>query len=196
MNFINDFGKGEKMKTALKIGLCLVIAGCLLNFTGCKKKADEAKPAAEVKAEAAKTAAEVKTEAAKTAVEVKAEAAKTAAEVKAEAAKTAAEQIKTAVSDTVPIADVQVEADKMTVEQLKAKAMEYKNLIVAKKAMIEPLVAKLKAIPLTEQMGTEAKGLQTDIAALNKSVSALTERFQIYYNKLKIMGGDVSGLQL
>jgi hypothetical protein len=31
---------------------------------------------------------------------------------------------------------------------------------------------------------------------MNKSVSALKERFQIYYNKLKEEGGDLSGLQL
>jgi hypothetical protein len=94
------------------------------------------------------------------------------------------------------VADVQAEAGKMNVDQLKAKAIEYKNLIVAKKATIETLAAKLKAIPLTQQMSPEAKGLQTDIAAMNKSVSALTERFNVYYNKLKIMGGDVSSLQL
>jgi hypothetical protein len=167
------------MKTALRIGLCLLISGCLLSFAGCKKKEEPAKPAAPA-------AAAVKQEAAKTAAP--------AAEVKPEAAKAAAEQIKTAVSDTVPIADVKAEASKMNIEQLKAKAMEYKNLIVSKKAMLEPLTAKLKAIPLTEQMGAEAKGLQTDIATINKSISALTERFQVYYNKLKEMGGDVSGL--
>ena len=33
------------MKTALRIGLCVLIAGCLLSFAGCKKKADEAKTA-------------------------------------------------------------------------------------------------------------------------------------------------------
>jgi hypothetical protein len=167
------------MKTALRIGLCLMISGCLLSFTGCKKKEEPAKPAAPA-------AAAVKQEAAKTAAP--------AAEVKPEAVKAAAEQIKTAVSDTVPIADVQAEASKMNIEQLKAKAMEYKNLIVEKKATLETLAAKLKAIPLTDQMGTEAKGLQTDIATLNKSISALTERFQVYYNKYKEMGGDVSKL--
>jgi len=99
-------------------------------------------------------------------------------------------------SETIPVADVQAEAGKMNVEQLKAKAMDYKNAIVAKKADIEKLAAKIKAIPVTEQMGTEAKALQTDLANLNKSVAALTERFQVYYNKLKEMGGDVSGLAL
>jgi outer membrane murein-binding lipoprotein Lpp len=95
-----------------------------------------------------------------------------------------------------PIADVKAEAEKMDVEQLKAKAMEYKDAVVAKKAEIEKVAAKLKDIPITEQLGTEAKALQTDIANLNKSVAALTERFQVYYNKLKEKGGNVSGLEI
>ncbi len=95
-----------------------------------------------------------------------------------------------------PVSEVKAEADKMNVEQLRAKAMEYKDAIVAKKADIEKVTAKLKEIPVTEQMGAEAKALQADIANLNKSVAALTERFQIYYSKLKEMGGNVSGLEL
>jgi hypothetical protein len=171
------------MNSVIRIGLCMLIAGCLLNFAGCKKKADETKPAAPV---ATKPAAEVKAEAAKTAAE-QPKAAAPAAEVKTEAVKATAAAI-----ETIPVADVKAEAGKMNVEQLKAKAMEYKNLIVAKKATLETLAAKLKGIPLTEQMGAEAKGIQTDIATLNKSVAALTERFQVYYNKLKEMGVDLS----
>ena len=178
------------MNSVLRIGLCVLIAGCLLSFAGCKKKAEPAKPKAPA---ATKPAANVKAEAAKAAAE-QPKAAAPAADVKPEAAKTAAEPVKAAAIETIPVADVQAEAGKMTVEQLKAKAMEYKNLIVAKKATIETLAAKLKGIPLTEQMGAEAKGLQTDIATLNKSVAALTERFQVYYNKLKEMGVDLSGL--
>jgi hypothetical protein len=94
------------------------------------------------------------------------------------------------------IADIQAEASKMNVEQLKAKAMEYKNAIVAKKAEIEKVTAKLKEIPITQQMGAEAKALQTDIATLSKTVAALTERFQVYYNKLKETGGSVAGLEI
>ena len=45
-----------------------------------------------------------------------------------------------------PVSEVQAEANKMNVEQLKAKAMEYKDAIVAKKAEIEKVAAKLKAI--------------------------------------------------
>jgi hypothetical protein len=122
----------------IRIGLCMLIAGCLLGFTGCSKKADTEKP----------------------------------------------------------IADIQAEAGKMNVEQLKAKAMEYKDAIVAKKAEIEKVAAKLKAIPITQQMGDEARGLQTDIATLSKTMANLTEKFQVYYSKLQEAGGNVSGLEM
>jgi uncharacterized coiled-coil DUF342 family protein len=122
----------------IKIGLCIVIAGCLLSFIGCGKKANTDKS----------------------------------------------------------IANAQAEASKMNAEQLRAKAMEYKDAIVAKKAQIETMTAKLKEIPLTQQTGDEAKELQADIANLGKSLSSLTEKFQVYYNKLKETGGDVSGLEI
>ncbi len=135
------------MNTVIRTGLCTLIAGCLLGFAGCGKKADQGKTTAKA-------------------------------------------------NETIPVAQVQTEAGKMNVEQLKAKAMEYKDAIVAKKAEIEKVAAKLKEIPLAQQMGTEAKALQGDIANLHKSVAALTERFQVYYNKLKEMGGSVSGLEI
>lgn len=126
------------MNTVIRIGLCILIAGCLFGSASCSKKADTNKS----------------------------------------------------------IADIQAEASKMNVEQLKAKAMEYKNAIVAKKAEIEKVATKLKAIPITQQMGTEAKALQTDIANRSKTMADLTERFQVYYNKLKEKGGSVSGLEI
>ncbi|MBN2021002.1 MAG: hypothetical protein JW749_12355 [Sedimentisphaerales bacterium] len=168
------------MNTVIKTGLCLLIAGCLFSVAGCKKKGTQSTP---------QTPA-VQGDETKAAVEVKAEA------VKAETAKSDVAQPAAGAIETIPVADIQAEASKMNVEQLKAKAMEYKDAIVAKKAEIEKVAAKLKAIPIAEQMGAEAKSLQTDIATLNKAVTALTERFQVYYNKLKEMGGDVSGLEL
>ena len=181
------------MKTALKTGLFAVVICSLLGFAGCKKKAEPAKPAAPAVTNEIKPAANVKAEATKATAE-QPKAAAPAADVKTEAAKTTTEQPQAAAIETIPVADVQAEAEKMNVEQLKAKAMEYKDVIVAKKAEIEKVAAKLKGIPLTDQLGAEAKGLQADIANLNKSVAALTERFQVYYGKLKEMGGDVSGL--
>ena len=95
-----------------------------------------------------------------------------------------------------PISEVKAEAEKMDTAGLRAKAMEYKEAIAAKSSDLEKLTAKLKNIPVTEMLGTEAKSLKADMENLEKSVSALKERFEVYYQKLKDTGGDLSGLQL
>ena len=64
------------------------------------------------------------------------------------------------------------------------------------KPSIAKFAAKLKEIPVTQLLGRQAKQLKADIDNLNKSVAALKERFQIYYDQLKAKGGDLSGLQI
>jgi len=95
-----------------------------------------------------------------------------------------------------PLGEVQAEAAKMNVQDLKAMAMKYKDAVEAKKADVEKLAAKLKEIPVARLLGEQAKQLNADIDNLNKSLSALKERFQIYYDQLKAKGGDLSGLQI
>lgn len=95
-----------------------------------------------------------------------------------------------------PISEVKAEAEKMDVGELKAMAMKYKDAIVAKGPEIKKLADQLKEIPIAKMMGPEAKEIQAKMKALNESVSALNERFQVYYDKLKEKGGDLSGLQM
>lgn len=95
-----------------------------------------------------------------------------------------------------PISEVKAEAEQMDVGELKAMATKYKDAIVAKGPEIKKLADQLKEIPIAKMMGPEAKELQAKMKALNKSVSALQERFQVYYDKLKEKGGDLSGLQM
>ena len=95
-----------------------------------------------------------------------------------------------------PMSDVKSEAESMSVAKLKATALAYKKAIEAKKPELEQITAKLKAIPLTEALGSEAKSLKTDIEDLNESVGALKERFGVYYDKLKELKEDVSDLTL
>jgi hypothetical protein len=94
-----------------------------------------------------------------------------------------------------PLSDVQADAQKMDVKQLTAMATKYKDAIVAKKADAEKVMTKLKAIPITD-MGKEAQSIKQEVDALNKSVQALKERFDVYYNKLAEKGADVSGLSI
>ncbi|MHC4147870.1 MAG: hypothetical protein ACYSR5_00135 [Planctomycetota bacterium] len=98
--------------------------------------------------------------------------------------------------ESKPVSEVKAEAEKMSAEKLRDMALAYKDAIEAKKGDVEKITAKLKEIPVTQMLGDEAKGLKADIADLNKSVSALKERFNVYYSKLKEKGGDLSGLKI
>ena len=98
--------------------------------------------------------------------------------------------------ETKPIAEVKAEAQQMDVGQLRDMAMSYKHAIESKLADLEPIKAKFGEIPALEKMGDEAKGLMTEIESLKESVDALTERFEVYYDQLKEMKGDLSGLEI
>ena len=98
--------------------------------------------------------------------------------------------------ESKPVSEVKAEAEKMSAEKLRDMALAYKDAIEAKKGDVEKITAKLKEIPVTQMLGDEAKGLKADIGDLNKSVSALKERFNVYYSKLKEKGGDLSGLKI
>jgi len=95
-----------------------------------------------------------------------------------------------------PMSDVKAEAETMSIEKLKATALAYKNAIEAKKPELEKITAKLKEIPLADALGKEAKSLKSDIEELGGSIRALTERFDVYYGKLKELKADVSDLAL
>ena len=100
------------------------------------------------------------------------------------------------VNETKSISDVKAEAEKMDVDQLKATALKYKKAIEAKAPEVTKIADKIKAIPVTEALGDDAKTLKADLDKLNKSVTALKARFQIYVDKLKEKKGDVTGLEL
>ena len=95
-----------------------------------------------------------------------------------------------------PLSEVKAEADKMDTEQLRSMAMKYKEAIMAKKAELEKLTTKLKDVPVTETLGEEVKQIKAEIDNISKSVSAIKERFEVYYQKLKEKGGDLSGLEV
>ena len=99
-------------------------------------------------------------------------------------------------SESKPISEAKTEAEKMDAGQLRNMAMTYKEAIVAKKVDLDKVVAKLKEIPIAKMVGDETKQLKTDIDNLTTSISALKERFEVYYQKLKEKSGDLSGLEL
>lgn len=95
-----------------------------------------------------------------------------------------------------PIEQVTAEAEQMSTKDLRSMAEAYHAKIVAKQAELDQFVKKLAEIPALEQLGKEAGAIKSDMDNLSKAISALTERFKIYYDKLKDKGGDLSGLEL
>jgi hypothetical protein len=94
------------------------------------------------------------------------------------------------------IDEIKAEAEKMDTAQLRAMAMKYKEAIIAKNEEIEKLIARLKDAPATEMLGDQADKIKAEVESINKSLSALEERFEVYYGKLKEKGGDTSGLEI
>ena len=93
-----------------------------------------------------------------------------------------------------PITEVQAQAQTMSVADLRSTALQYQQAISAKQVDLQKVWAQVKEIPLTDALGEKAKALKTEAQKIESSAKALTDRFQVYYNKLKEKGGDLSGL--
>lgn len=100
---------------------------------------------------------------------------------------------KKGVDTSKAISEVKAEAEKMDVSQLRQMALKYKDAILEKTKEVEKLMAKIKP---TDILSDEAKKIKAEVDELNKAVGALKERFNVYYDKLKAEGADVSGLEL
>ena len=98
--------------------------------------------------------------------------------------------------ETRPIDQVKTEAEGMDADQLRTMALQYKDAIMAKTNDVDNLVGRLKEIPVAKMMTDETKELKTEIDNLTESLSALRKRFEVYYDKLKEQGGDLSGLEI
>jgi hypothetical protein len=109
---------------------------------------------------------------------------------------TTASSLTSGALDTIPIADVRAAIAKMGVDGLKAKALEYKNVIHEKAVENTKAVLALRDIPVAELAFGEGKALMDKNAALSKMIPALKERYQLYIDKIVELGGDVSGLKL
>lgn len=87
---------------------------------------------------------------------------------------------KEAADDNKTVEQIKAEAATMTPEQVQAKVAEYQKKIEAKAAEVKKAAEELKAIPLTEQLGDKAKGIQEKIAKLTKELNELKDKAAAY----------------
>lgn len=91
--------------------------------------------------------------------------------------------------------EVQADVEKMSVEQLREKALEYKEAIIAKKDEMAKIHDKLKDVP-PNKLAEEMRAMKADVDKINDAIESLTEKYKIYYNKLREKGGDLSDLEI
>lgn len=92
---------------------------------------------------------------------------------------------------TTSIEQLKAQIADLSIEDLEAKAMQYKEALAAKEGEITALMEKFKALPIAEQLGQEAQALQQDIQKLTESASGIKERLQVYLEAIKEKGGEI-----
>jgi hypothetical protein len=101
----------------------------------------------------------------------------------------------TRADENKPIDEVKAEALKMNATELKEMVLKYKEALTAKQVELDKIAAKLDNLSVTEVVEVTKK-IQPEMEKLAGSIAALKERFQIYFQKLKEKGGDVTGLEI
>lgn len=89
------------------------------------------------------------------------------------------------VDENKPLPEVQAEAAKLDAKQLEAKMEACKKFLEAKKAEMEEVAKKVKAIPLKDILGQEAKDLNAQMAKIGESVKKVTAQMDAYASELK-----------
>ena len=89
-----------------------------------------------------------------------------------------------------------VEEEKIDLLKIKETAMKEKEIILNETEEMSKLIKQKAQIPLTEQMGDEAKNLSQQIKDLKSSISEHTKRYNGYIEQLKAGNVDTSELKM
>lgn len=95
-----------------------------------------------------------------------------------------------------PMEEVRAEAQTMSAKELESSAKAYASEINRLKPEMEKIQAKLKDLAPTELLGDKAKGIKEEISKVSSRLSALTQRYDVYAEQYKKVGGDLSAIQI
>lgn len=98
------------------------------------------------------------------------------------------------VDEKRPVAEVKAEAELMNVGQLREMADKYLAAIKVKNTEIDGVMQKLRDSSTAGSMSKDFAQIKDDITSITDSLTALQERFEVYYGKLVDLKADVSGL--
>jgi hypothetical protein len=89
-----------------------------------------------------------------------------------------------------------VEEPQIDLLKIKEAALKEKEIILAKKDELQKLIEEKAKIPMTDQLGTEAKELTQKITDLENEIQEHTERYQGYAEQLKAGNVDTSEIEM
>jgi len=95
-----------------------------------------------------------------------------------------------------PIEEVKAEAEKMSVGDLESTAKAYVKEIKSQTEELGKVKDKLKDLSPKDLLSEKAKTIKDEISGVSKEISELTKRYNIYVDKLKAQGGDLSKVQI
>ncbi len=95
-----------------------------------------------------------------------------------------------------PVDQIKTEVQTMSVNDLEAFAKAYAGEIMSKKTELGKIGDEIKALTVSDLMGDKAKHIKDNLSAISGEVGALTVRYQVYADKFREKGGDVSRIQL
>jgi hypothetical protein len=106
------------------------------------------------------------------------------------------------VEESKPVEEAKVEEAAPVVEEktdllkIRELAMKEKEIILAQKDEVQKLIEKKANIPVTAQLGEEAKKLTQEIAEHNNLIKEHMDRYNGYIEQLKAGNVDMSGLEM
>lgn len=94
------------------------------------------------------------------------------------------------------IDEIKSEVEGMNVSQLESKASAYAKEISNKTADMEAVKKKLKELSPKDLLGEKAKEIKNDVSSIGSEITALTQRYNVYADQFKKLGGDLSKIQI
>lgn len=95
-----------------------------------------------------------------------------------------------------PLDQIKSEVQTMSLNDLQGHARAYAQRIEGKKNELSKVAERIKTLTPDEVFGSKSKEIKDQLAQIEIQVNALSERYQIYAEKFKEKGGDLSSIRI
>lgn len=94
------------------------------------------------------------------------------------------------------IEQIQQEVQNMNLSQLESTAKAYVSEIKGKQGELDKVKQELSTLSAKDLFSEKAGQIKDKVSAIGNDISALTQRYEVYVNKYRELGGDLSKVQI